>query len=153
MAIRPSISTKQRITGSFYCADDDTTFASGATVIRQYRPVKDSSSGDNYVTPLVAGDAAGVVAVGIAQDDAILGGSVLVTLFGVSLVKAYGAVTRGAALESVGTGTGDSYGFAVAVVSGATGANHQTLGTALEDAADGALFLALICPQITMTAG
>jgi len=151
--MRPSISTKQRFTGSFYCADDDTTFASGATVIRQYRPVKDSSSGDNYVTPLVAGDTAGVVAVGIAQDDAILGGSVLVTFFGVSLVKAYGAVTRNAALESVGTGTGDSYGFAAAVVGGATGENHQTLGIALEDAVDGALFLALICPQITMTAG
>jgi len=153
MAIRPSISIKQRVTGSFYCADDDTTFATGATVIRQYRPVKDSSSGDNYVTPLVVGDLDGTIIVGIAQDDALLGNSVLVTLAGVSIVKAFGAITRGNALEAVGTGTSDNYGSVKAVASGASAVNQMVVGVALEDAADGAEFLALIAPHITITAG
>ena len=151
--MRPSISPKQCFSGSYKCADDDTTFATDATVIRQYRPVKDSASGDDYVTPLVAGDTAGVVTAGIAQNDAQLGESVEVVFCGVSLVKAYGAITRQAALESVGTITGDSYGGVVAVVSGASGANHQIIGVALEDAADGEEFLALIIPHITITAG
>lgn len=153
MAIRPSISTKQRTTGSFLCADDDSTFGTDATVIRQYRPVKDSSSGDNYVTPLVSGDSDGVVIAGIAQDDAKETGSVLVTIAGVTLARAYGSITRMNALEAVGTGTDDSYGFLKAVVSGASANNHQIVGVALEDAVDKAFFLALAAPSITMTPG
>ena len=151
--MRPSISTRHNWSGSYKCADDDSTFSSGETVIRQYRPVKDSTSGDDYVTPLVAGDSNGVVTAGIAQNDAQLGESVEVVFCGVSLVKAYGAITRQAALECIGTITSDSYGGALAVVSGASGTNEQVIGVALEDAADAEEFLALIIPHITITAG
>jgi len=140
MTTRPSISTSQSMTGNFI-AD---------AAIYQYSAVKDSSSGCNYVSPISTTEDTGIKIAGIAQDDADAYGHLLVTLFGPSLVKAGGTITRNDPLVVYKPASSTVPSTVIKAETGTYAAQSMIIGTALEDAVDGEFFLALINPHILL---
>jgi len=137
-AISPAIPC-EGIDGSFVAE----TNADNSFDVRQYMGVKVGSD-DNNVTPLASSDTAGTVIVGIAQADADDGESVRVRLSGVSKVRAQSdGVTRGDLCECIKDTAEDKNGNMKTL--GATLASGSMIACrALEDAADGEFFKAMI---------
>jgi len=141
-AISPAIPC-EGIDGSFF-AETNTSLD-----VRQYMGVKVGTD-DNNVTPLASTDTSGTVITGIAQADADNGESVRVRLSGVSKVRASGAVTRGDLCECVYNAAENKNGGMKKIV---VGTNHLIAGEmaacrALEDAADGEYFKAMVICEI-----
>jgi len=141
MAISPAISCVG-FDGSF-TAETQTT--GGSKDVRQYMGVKVGSD-DNNVTPLGSGDTAGTVIEGIAQADADDSEAIKVRLSGISKVRASGAVTRGDLCECIYSATEAANGSMKALTSMAQDGSMIAC-KALEDAADGEFFKALLICQ------
>ena len=117
----------------------------GSLDVRQYMAVKKGSD-ETCVTPLGSGDTAATKIVGIAQADADNGESVRVRLAGVSMVRANGAVAQGDLCEAIYNATEDKNGNMKKLTSCADGGMIACM--ALEDAADGEYFKAMIIRRI-----
>jgi len=139
-AISPAIPC-EGIDGSF-SAETNTSLD-----VRQYMGVKVGTD-DNNVTPLASTDTSGTIITGIAQADANDGETVRVRLSGVSKVRANGAVTRGDLCECIYDATEDKNGFMKSLSALANG--KMIACQALEDAADGEFFKAMIIRQMQL---
>lgn len=114
----------------------------GTLDVRQYMGVKKGSD-ELHVTPLDSGDTSGTAIIGIAQADADDDESVRVRLFGPSLVRAEGAVAENDLCESIYDATEDKNGN-MKKLSSLAQDGSMIACKALEDAADGEYFKALV---------
>jgi len=142
MAISPAIPC-EGIDGSFTAETQDT----GSYDVRQYMGVTVGSD-DNYVTPLAnTSTSGGPIISGVAQADADDAESVRIRLSGISKVRASGAVTRGDYCECIGHASDESLNGAMKTLT-ALADDGMIACRALEDAADGEYFKAMILIQV-----
>ena len=122
----------------------------GSYDVRQYMAVKKGSD-ELHVTPLGSGDTGASdhapIIVGIAQADADDGEAVRVRIAGISMVRAEGAIAQGDLCEAIYDASDeDKNGNMKKLTACADG--YMIACEALEDAADGEYFKALIIRRI-----
>jgi len=136
-AISPAIPC-EGLDGSF----EVETGASDDYETRQYMGVI-AGSDDNQVKPLGSGNTSQTVIVGIAQADADDGESVRVRLSGISKVRAEGSVTLGDLCECIYDSSDEDKNGNMKTLTSCAKAGMVAC-QALEDAADGEFFKAMI---------